>query len=704
MEHRDEYHGIVVADPFRWLEDTDSERTRDWVAAQNEQTFDFLRSIPERNEISRRLTELWDYPRYGVPIHRGGRYFFTKNTGLQNQAAIYCLDDLDGEPRLLLDPNQLSEDGTVALSEIAVSREGSHMAFGVTSGGSDWTEWRVIDVATGAELPDVIRWVKFSSATWRRDGSGFFYSRYSEPLQGEELAGVNYYQKLYFHRLGTSQDDDELVYERPDQREWGFDGQVSHDGRWLVIHIWQGTDRRNRIYLKDLEGNGSEVVPLLDEFDASYRLVGNDGAVFFLLTDSDAPRGRLVAIDSRDPRRSAWREVIAERRETLETVRWVGSSYVAHYLRDAHSQVRLFDLDGTPRGEVPLPGIGTVVELTGEPDDPRAFYGFTGFTMPTTVYRFDVDTRQQQVFRKPQVAFRPEDYVTQQIFYRSEDGTRVPMFVTHLRSIRLDGSNPALLQGYGGFNISLTPSFSVSNLVWMERGGISAVANLRGGGEYGQDWHRAGTRLAKQNVFDDFRAAARWLIDRGYTRPDRLAATGRSNGGLLVAAALTQEPELFGAMLIHVGVLDMLRFHKFTIGWAWISDYGSPDDPEEFQALYAYSPYHNLETGTHYPATLVTTADHDDRVVPAHSYKFTAALQAAQGGDAPVLIRVETRAGHGAGKPTSKLIAEAGDSLSFLVEALEIGRGSQQKDLSQGGAGSSPNAYGRAASSTDPGC
>lgn len=703
MEYRDEYHGIVVADPFRWLEETDSKRTREWVAAQNEKTFDFLRSIPEREEIARRLTELWDYPRYGVPIQRGGRHFFTKNSGLQNQAAVYCLDDLDGEPRLLLDPNQLSDDGTVALSEIAVSREGSHLAFGVTSGGSDWTEWRVIEVTSGEEMPDVVRWVKFSNAAWRRDGSGFFYSRYAEPRRGQELAGVTYYQKLYFHRLGTSQDEDELIYERPDHREWGFDGQVSHDGRYLVIHVWQGTDRRNRIYLKDLEREGSEVVPLLDEFDASYRLVGNDGPVFYLLTDSDAPRGRLVAVDSRDPRRREWREVIPQGRETLETVRWVGSCYVAHYLRDAHSQIRLFDLDGSPKGEVPLPGIGTVVELTGEPGDSQAFYGFTGFTMPTTIYRFDVETRQQQVFRKPQVAFRPDDYVTQQIFYRSDDGTRVPMFVTHRRSIRLDGSNPALLQGYGGFNISLTPSFSVSNLVWMERGGISAVANLRGGGEYGQDWHRAGTRLAKQNVFDDFRAAARWLIDRGYTRPDKLAATGRSNGGLLVAAALTQEPDLFGAMLIHVGVLDMLRFHKFTIGWAWISDYGSPDDPEEFRALYAYSPYHNLKAGTHYPATLVTTADHDDRVVPAHSYKFTAALQAAQGSDAPVLIRVETRAGHGAGKPTSKVIAEAGDSLSFLIEALDLGSGSRRV-LSQGGAGSSARAHGRAASSAGHDC
>jgi len=675
LDQVDLFHGVPVADPYRWLEDLDSPETRAWVAAENRLTFSYLDGIAARPRIRRRLTELWNYEKYGLPTLEGGRYFFAKNDGLQNQSAIYALDRLDGCPELLIDPNGLSADGTIALTSYSVSADGRAIAYGLSSGGSDWEEWRLRDVLSGRDLPDRLSWVKFSTISWTHDGGGFFYSRYDEPEAGERLEQANYFQKLYYHTLGEPQSADRLVYERPDHKEWGFQGTVTDDGRYLLVHVWRGTEVENGIFYQDLSDPGSPVLPLLDGFDASYDFVGNEGTLFWFQTDLGAPRGRVIAIDTADPARERWREVLPETAETLESADVLSGRLVAIYLQDAHSRVRIFDLSGRPLREVELPGLGTVIGFSGRQEDRETFFLFTSFTTPGTVYHYDLDRGCSRVFRRPQMTFDPARYETRQVFYESRDGTRVPMFVTARRDLALDGGNPTILYGYGGFDVSLTPTFSVPHLVWMEMGGVYAVANLRGGGEYGVEWHQAGTKLKKQNVFDDYFAAAEWLIASGYTSRERLAASGRSNGGLLVGAALTQRPELFGATVIGVGVLDMLRFHKFTIGWGWVSDYGSPDDPREFAALYAYSPYHNLRQGAAYPPTLITTADHDDRVVPAHSFKFAAALQAAQGGAAPVLIRIETRAGHGSGKPTSKQIDAATDELAFLVDVLGLGAG-----------------------------
>lgn len=669
----DDYHGVKVADPYRWLEDLDSEQTRAWVEAQNEVTFGYLEEIPARERIGRRLTELWDYEKYGIPFKQGGRYFLTKNDGLQNQSVLYTMDSLDGPPRILLDPNKLSKDGTVALTSYAISEDGKLMAYGLSTAGSDWQEWRVRDVQTGQDLSDHLEWVKFSGASWTHDGQGFFYSRYDEPEEGTELAAANYYHKLFYHRLGTPQSQDALTYERPDEKEWGFDGEVTEDGRFLIITVWKGTQRENLVSYKDLAAPGSEVVELINAFEAAYHFVGNDGPVFWFHTDLEAPRSRVLAINVASPARENWRELIPQAPETLRNVSVVNDMFVCSYLKDAHTQVKVFDLQGDFVREATFPSLGTAVGFGGKRRYKETFYGFTGFTYPTTIYRYDMVTGESTVFRRPQVDFEPDDYVTRQVFYRSKDGTRVPMFITHKKGLKLDGRAPTYLYGYGGFNAALTPWFSVSNLVWMEMGGVYAVANIRGGGEYGKTWHEAGKKLNKQNCFDDFIAAAEWLIANRYTCKEKLAIGGGSNGGLLVAACMTQRPDLFGAVLPAVGVLDMLRFHKYTIGWAWVSDYGCSDDPDEFKALYAYSPLHNLRAGRAYPATFITTADHDDRVVPAHSFKFAAALQAAHSGAAPVLIRIETRAGHGGGKPTSKQIEEVTDRWAFLVRALNIG-------------------------------
>lgn len=669
----DDYHGTQVADPYRWLEDPDAPESREWIEAQNKLAFGYLEQIPARERIKARLTELWNYERFGVPMRRGGRYIYSRNSGLQNQGVLYVADSLDAEPRVLLDPNSLSEDGTVALSGMAFTDDGNLMAYGLAASGSDWNEWRVRDVRTGKDLEDHIKWVKFSGASWTKDGKGFFYSRYDEPKPGENmLSGANYYQKLYFHKLGTPQSEDVLVYERKDQKEWGFGGSVTDDGRYLIIEVWRGTERQNQVFYKDLSNPKSKVVELLTGFDASYNFLDNDGSRFFFQTDLDAPRGRVIAIDIKKPAREHWKELIPESAETLTGVSLVGERFFANYLKDARAQVRVYGLDGKPLGEVALPGLGSVGGFGGKRKDTETFYAFTSFTTPTTIYRYDVKTGQSTVFRAPKVGFDPSEYETKQVFFQSKDGTRVPMFISHKKGLKLDGTNPTMLYGYGGFNISLSPSFSVSNLVWMELGGVYAHANLRGGGEYGREWHEAGKKLKKQNVFDDFISAAEWLIENKYTSPQKLAISGRSNGGLLVGAVVTQRPDLFGVALPGVGVLDMLRFHKFTIGWAWTSDYGSPDNAEEFKALYAYSPLHNLKPGTKYPAMLVHTADHDDRVVPAHSFKFTAAAQAAQAGEAPVLIRIETKAGHGAGKPTSKVIEEVTDLWAFALHEMGV--------------------------------
>ncbi len=670
--HVDEYHGVKVPDLYRWLEDDNAPATKAWVEAQNEVTFRYLAQIPERDQIKRRLTRLWNFERYGLPFQEGGRYFWSKNDGLQNQSVFYVAESAEAIPRVLLDPNTLSADGTVALGGLAVSSDGKRLAYGLSSAGSDWQEWRVRDVDTGRDLPDVIKWVKFSSASWTKDGRGFFYARYAEPEAGEKLKGVNKFQKLYFHRLGKPQSEDALIYERPDQPDWGFGGQVTDDGRFLIISIWEGTDRRNRVYYKELTQPGSPVVKLLDDFDADYSFVDNDGGEFWFFTDLQAPRGRVIAIDTTRPERAHWREIIPQAAETLKGVHVLQDQLVANYLKDARSQVKRFARDGQALGEVALPGLGSVGGWGGKRSDTETFYSFTSFTTPGSIYRYDVKTGQSRIFREPKVDFHSAVYETKQVFYASKDGTKIPMFITHRKGLKVDGSHPTYLYGYGGFNISQTPGFSVTMATWLEMGGVYAVANLRGGGEYGEDWHQAGTKLKKQNVFDDFIAAGEWLIANKYTRPDRLAIAGGSNGGLLVGACMTQRPELFGACLPAVGVMDMLRFHKFTIGWAWTSDYGSSDKADEFQALFAYSPLHRLKPGVKYPATLVTTADHDDRVVPAHSFKFAARLQECQAGDRPVLIRIETKAGHGAGKPTTKLIEEAMDKLGFLVRELKM--------------------------------
>lgn len=668
----DDYHGTKVADPYRWLENPDSEETTAWVEAQNKVTFGYLGEIPAREQIKQRLTQLWDYEKFGIPFKQGNRYFYFKNDGLQNQSVLYTLTSLDAEPRVLIDPNTLSEDGTIALSGLAISEDGNLMAYGLSTSGSDWTEWKVREVETISDRTDHLKWVKFSGASWTHDGQGFFYSRYDEPNEATILEDVNYYQKLYYHKLGTPQSEDILVYHRPDQKEWMFGAGVTEDGRYLIISVDRGTEPKNLVLYKDLQTPESPVVELISEFEANYSLIDNDGSLFWFRTDLEAPRGRVIAIDINNPARENWKEVIPQAAETLESLGLLNNQFVADYLKDAQSSIKIFNLDGSFVREVELPGIGSAGGFGGKRYDTETFYSFTSFTTPATIYRYDMVSGESTIFRQPNVDFNPDGYETKQVFYSSKDGTRVPMFITHKKGLQLDGNNPTILYGYGGFNVSLTPYFSVTNLVWMEMGGVYALPNLRGGGEYGEEWHQAGTKLNKQNVFDDFIAAAEWLIENKYTRPEKLAISGGSNGGLLVGACMTQRPDLFGAALPAVGVMDMLRFHKFTIGWAWCSDYGSPDNPEEFKALYAYSPLHNLKAGTAYPATMITTADHDDRVVPAHSFKFAAALQEAHAGENPVLIRIETKAGHGAGKPTAKIIEEIADEWAFLVRSLDI--------------------------------
>ncbi len=668
----EDYHGVKVADPFRWLEDDNAADTKAWVEAQNKVTFGYLEKIPERAALKSRLTKLWNYERYGVPFKQGGHYFFTRNDGLQNQSVLYVADSLDATPRVLLDPNKLSTDGTVALGGYSISEDGNLIAYGTSASGSDWQEWHVRDIRTGADREDHLKWIKFSGASWLKDGSGFFYSRYDDPKPGEQLKGANYFQKLFFHKIGTPQSADRLVYERPDQKDWGFSGSVTEDGHYLIISIWRGTERKNRVFYQNLRAVNAPVVELLNDFDAEYEFIDNDGPVFWFKTNLEASRGRVIAVDITKPARANWREVIPQSAETLQSVSLVNNQFIVDYLKDARSQVKAFDLSGKFTREIELPGIGSAGGFGGKRKDTETFYSFTSFTVPGAIYRLDLTTGRSSVFRAPKVDFRPEDFETKQIFYKSKDGTRIPMFITHRRGMKFDGSNPTYLYGYGGFNISLTPSFSPSLITWLELGGVLAIPNLRGGGEYGEDWHVAGTKLKKQNVFDDFIAAAEWLIANRYTSSPKLAIAGGSNGGLLVGACLAQRPELFGAAVPAVGVMDMLRFHKFTIGWAWTSDYGSSENADEFKALYAYSPLHNLKPGTKYPATLITTADHDDRVVPAHSFKFAARLQECQAGTAPTLIRIETKAGHGAGKPTTKLIEEAADKWAFLLRELNM--------------------------------
>ena len=666
----DDYHGTPVSDPWRWLEDPNSEQTQNWVKAQNDVTMPFLSSLPGRKSIINRLTELWDFPRYGSPSRAGENYFYYLNDGLQNQSILYKQSSLDVDAAVLIDPNTFSEDGTVALSSVAISENANYVAYAKSVGGSDWREFFVRDVNTGEDLSDHIEWVKFSGVSWDKTEEGFYYSRFPQPTPEEFLTAPNRNMKLYYHKLGTSQAEDILIYERPDQPDWGLYGQVTDDGNYLLINISQGTDQRNRVYVKNLTRANSQVTPLLDAFDASYSFIDNNGSTFYFRTNNEAPKYRVIAVDVRRPQPSNWSTVIAEGESVLTGITVVSNRMVASYLTDARSELLIYGFDGTFEREIELPTVGSAGGLNGRKQDNELFYSFASFTYPSTIFRYDFTTNESVVFRASEIDFNPDDYETRQVFYDSKDGTKVPMFITHKKGLELDGSNPTYLYGYGGFNISMTPGFSVGNIVWLEQGGIYAVANLRGGGEYGREWHLSGTKERKQNVFDDFIAAAEYLIEDGYTSPDKLSIGGGSNGGLLVAAAILQRPDLFGAALPAVGVLDMLRYHQFTIGWAWASDYGTSEDPEGFEYLYAYSPLHNVKEGVEYPSTLITTADRDDRVVPAHSFKFAAELQEKHGGSNPVLIRIETDAGHGAGKPTSKIIEELADRWAFLASEL----------------------------------
>jgi prolyl oligopeptidase len=672
VDQQDNYHGTMVADPYRWLEDANSAETKEWVDAQNKLTQSYLGQIPAREVIKARLTKLWNFERYGVPYKEGGRYFYSRNDGLQNQSVLYTMKTLGDTPRVLLDPNTLSTDGTVALAGAAVSPDGKLLAYSTAASGSDWNEIKVRAIESGKDTEDHIKWVKFSSTAWNHDGSGFYYSRYDEPTEATKLAGVNYFQKLYFHKIGTPQSADMLVYDRPDQKEWGFGAEVTDDGHYLIINGSHGTERKNRVFVKDLGKKDSKVVGLLEQFDAAYDFIANEGPVFYFRTDKNAPKSRIIAIDIRKPAPDQWKELVPEAAETLTSANIINKQLVLNYLTDAHSAVKIFDLKGKPVRTLDLPGIGSASGFNGKAKDTETFYAYTSFTAPATIYRYDMKSGKSSVYRQPKVDFDPAAYETRQQFFTSRDGTKVPMFIVAKKGIKLDGSNPTYLYGYGGFNASMTPSFSVANLAWLEMGGVYVMANLRGGGEYGEAWHKAGTKLQKQNVFDDFIGAAEWLVANKVTSPAKLSIGGGSNGGLLVGAAMTQRPDLFAAAIPAVGVMDMLRFQKFTIGWAWTSDYGSSDNPEEFKALVKYSPLHNLKPGSCYPATMVTTADHDDRVVPAHSFKFAAAAQAAQAGANPILIRIDTKAGHGAGKPTAKQIEEVADRWGFLTRALNM--------------------------------
>ncbi|SFR72841.1 S9 family peptidase [Mitsuaria sp. TWR114] len=680
VEQTDNYHGTTVADPYRWLEDDNSADTKAWVQAENAVTDKFLAAMPQRLPARKLYTDLYNFEKFGVPYKEGGRYFWTRNDGLQQQAVLYTARSLKDTPQVALDPNTLSKDGTVALTGGAVSRDGKLMAYGTAGAGSDWQTWKVRDLDTGKDLPDTIEWVKFSSASWTPDGKGFFYSRYDAPKAGAALTGANYFQKVYYHRLGTAQSADVLVAENPAEKEWGFNVEVTDDGRLALINVWKGSARKNGLMLLPLDGQGgyagAKPVPLTLSFDAEYSPVVLDGQRLIVKTDKDAPRGRLIAIDldkdwtAKDPK--TWTTLVPETKDALTAASGVGGHLVLSYLQDASTLVRVHAPSGKHVRDLQLPGVGTAAGFGGKWNDPETFFSYTSLTTPGEIWRLDAKTGRAELFKRTQTAFDASQFESKRVFVTSKDGTKLPIFIAHRKGLKLDGSNPTLLYGYGGFNVPMTPGYGVTAATWMKMGGVYVLAVLRGGGEYGAGWHEAGTKLKKQNVFDDFIAAGEYLVANKYTQPAKLAINGGSNGGLLVGAVVNQRPELFGAAVPQVGVMDMLRFHKFTIGWAWTSDYGSSENADEFKALLAYSPLHTIKSGpgVRYPAILVTTGDHDDRVVPAHSFKYTATLQAAETGPAPKLIRIETQAGHGAGKPTSKIIEERADILAFIANTF----------------------------------
>jgi prolyl oligopeptidase len=678
VDQVDDYHGEQVADPYRWLEEDarTSEEVAQWVEAQNVVSRAFLDAIPERDEFHRRLSELWNYERYSAPWEMGGKYFYTKNDGLQNQSVLYWAKSYDEEGKELIDPNKWSVDGTIALGQTEVSDDGKLLAYAKQEAGSDWVTIHVIEIESGKPLDDELKWSRHGQIVWNAAGDGFFYARYPAPPEGEQYQALALNQMIYFHKLGAPQEEDKLVYNDPDHPEWMFGLTLTDDDKYLVLSIGRSTDPQNKVYVRPVDaGLDGEWTKLVDDFENEFNFVGNDGSRLYFHTDLDSPTKRIVVIraEAQDARKSA-EEVVAAEDATLVAASLMDGKLICRYLDDVATRVDVRTAAGDMLEQVELPGVGTAGGFYGEQDDAETFYTFTSYTTPPSIYRYDLQSRESQLIRKPEIDFDPDKYESTLDFCTSKDGTRVPVIVTHRKDVERDGKNPTLLYAYGGFNIPLPPAFSVEYAVWMDMGGVVAVANLRGGGEYGEEWHLAGKLHNKQNVFDDFIAAAEWLIDEKYTSKEKLAIAGGSNGGLLVGAAMTQRPDLFGAALPAVGVLDMLRFHKFTAGLFWVDEYGSADDREEFKTLRAYSPYHNLKPGTRYPATLITTADTDDRVVPMHSFKFGAALQHAQSGDAPVLLRIETRAGHGSGKPISKRIDEAADRWAFLWKTLGMSK------------------------------
>jgi prolyl oligopeptidase len=668
----DDYHGTPVADPYRWMENPDDIELRAWIDAQNQITADFLAGVPSRESIHRRLTQQWNFTRYSVPQRKGEYYFYTRIDPGQNQPVFYGQNGLEGEPFVVIDPNALSDDGTQAISSWQFSGDGRLMAYGLSSGGSDWQEIHVRDTQTGQDYDDVLRWCKFAGVAWKKDGSGFFYNRYPEPANVLDTTQVTRNNQVWWHTVGTPQSADRLVYERPDAPDLNFRPLMTDDGQYLVLHVWHGSVNRNRIYYRAAESDG-DFIRLLDEADASYNLIGSDGPLFTFQTDLDAPNGRIIAIDTTNPARDQWRAIVPESDDAIFTALVVNHQLAVVYMRHASHQIRLFGLDGSPLGDVPLPGFGALQEISGEPDQAEMFINFQSFTQPPVIYRYDFTTGQLEPWRASQTDFAGDQFETRQVFFESKDGTRVPMFIIHRKGLALTGDHPTLLYGYGGFNAPMLPGFTIHALQWLERGGVFATVNLRGGSEYGEAWHQAGMLDRKQNVFDDFIAAAEWLIAHQYTRTAKLAIMGRSNGGLLVGAVMTQRPELFGAVICVVPVTDMLRYHKFTAGRYWTYEYGNAEEnPEHFRFLYAYSPLHNTRPGAVYPATLITTADHDDRVVPMHAEKFAAALQHADAGHNPILLRLDTKSGHALGKPVWKWIDEWADIYAFLDRVLKV--------------------------------
>lgn len=661
----DSYFGQTVSDPYRWLENDTATDVGAWVKAQNEVTHHYLNQIPYRDQIKQRLTQIWDYPKYSSPFKEGDWYYFFKNEGLQNQAILYRQKGLNGEPEVFIDPNKLSDDGTASLASFTFSKDHKLCAVGVAQSGSDWNELFVMDVATKQKLSDKIQWVKFSGATWK--GNGFYYSRYDEPAKGKAFSNQNEYMKIYYHTIGTPQSADQLVYEDKAHPLRYFNAAITEDERFMFIYVSEGTSG-NEILVSDLSKKEKGFRTLFKGFENNYAVVDNIGDKLLATTDKGAPKYKLIEVDPTQPDEKKWKTIIPEGADLLEGVSHWNGKLFANYLKDASTRIYRLNIDGSGKQEIQLPGIGTASGIGGKKDDAETFYTFTSFTNPGEIYRYDWASGKSELFRKTEVKFNPDDFETKQVFYTSKDGTKVPMFIMHKKGITLDGTNPTLLYGYGGFNISLTPSFSVSRILFLEQGGVYAIANLRGGGEYGEEWHKAGMLNNKQNVFDDFIAAAEYLIAEKYTSSANLAIQGGSNGGLLVGACMTQRPELFKVAIPQVGVLDMLRYHKFTIGWGWAVEYGSSETKEAFDYLIRYSPLHNVKAGTNYPATLIMTADHDDRVVPAHSFKFAAELQSKQAKDGnPTLIRIDSKAGHGAGKPTTKLIEDAADMWSFML-------------------------------------